>query len=99
MSGSMHLDGAEDVRRAASTMSGAAESMQSAANTFSEAVTGLRNQMWENESAMERHREFMEQWLTRFEAAVKKLTGPEIVGNVSLDEAMARGMLKDSGVV
>lgn len=56
---SIHLSGAEDVRRAANTMSHAAEGMKSAANTIAEAI--------------DRQRDFMDQWMMRLEAAVEKL--------------------------
>ena len=52
------LIGAEDVRRAASTMRGAAEEMTRAANTVYEALF--------------QHQRFMEDWLVRFEAALEK---------------------------
>lgn len=60
---SIHLSGAEDVRRAANTMAHAAEDMKSAANTIAEAI--------------DRQRDFMGEWLMRFEAAVEKMQPPE----------------------
>jgi hypothetical protein len=52
----MHLAGAEDVARAASTMSGAAREMQSAANNIS--------------FAFEQHQRFMDDWLGRLETVL-----------------------------
>ena len=62
---SIHLHGAEAVRSASHTMRSAAEDMRYAANTFSEAV--------------DRQRQFLDEALTRFEAAVAKLTPPTII--------------------
>jgi hypothetical protein len=52
------LMGAEDVSRAASRMQSAADSMNNAASYF--------------QSIFEQHQRFMDDWLTRFEAAQKE---------------------------
>lgn len=59
---SIYLVGAEDVKRAASSMYMAAEEMASAARTIS--------------SAHEQQRQWMEAWLDRFEALVDRLLAP-----------------------
>lgn len=56
---SIHLAGAEDVRSAGNAMVRAADTMQSAARTIAE--------------ALDRQRDFMDQWMMRFEAAVEKM--------------------------
>jgi hypothetical protein len=58
----VHLIGAEDVRSAGCAMQHAAEAMQQAADSF--------------DNALERHRQWMEEWLSRFEAAVEKAADP-----------------------
>lgn len=57
----MHLVGAEDVSRAASTMSSAASEISGAARSID----------W----SMEQQRRFMDDWLQRFEEVVEKLSG------------------------
>jgi hypothetical protein len=54
------LLGAEQVQTAANTMRGAAEEMMRAAS--------------ENSYVAERQRQFMDDWLLRFEGAIEKLT-------------------------
>ena len=58
MSEYVHLVGAEDVRHAGSQMASAATEMQRAASAI--------------ELALERQRLFMDEWLVRFEAALKE---------------------------
>jgi hypothetical protein len=55
---SIYLMGSEDVRSASSTMSRAAEQMQGAASNVA--------------SALEQHQRFLDDWLSRFEAALAK---------------------------
>ena len=55
----IHLIGAEDVRRAGATISGAATTMQRAASQI--------------EDSLDRHRMFLEEWLSRFEAIIKEV--------------------------
>lgn len=57
------LLGAEDVRSAASSMRSAADTMSSAASHI--------------DHALERHRRFMDDWLSRLEAALAKLETTE----------------------
>ena len=57
--GYMTLMGAEQVQAAAGQMQRAADDMRNAAGTFDEAVR--------------QQRQFMEDWLFRFEAAVEKM--------------------------
>jgi len=54
----VHLSGAEDVRSAGCAMQHAGEAMQQAADSF--------------DDALERNRRWMEEWLSRFEAAIEK---------------------------
>lgn len=60
-----YLHGADDVRSAASTMSSAAREMKEAASNM--------------DSALERHRTFMDNWLREFEEIVERMR-PIIVG-------------------
>lgn len=53
------LMGADDVRNAGHRMSGAADTMRSAAGNI--------------DDALRRHQQFMDDWLQRFEAAIEKL--------------------------
>lgn len=55
----VHLIGAEDVSRAASTMRSAADDMRSAAGSI--------------DSALERHQRFLDDWLQRAEALVERI--------------------------
>jgi len=57
------LLGAEDVLRAASSMSSAASEMQRAASSIDMALT--------------QHRQWMDDWLMRFEQAIDKLKEPQ----------------------
>jgi hypothetical protein len=59
------LIGAEDVRSAGHTMARAAETMSSAAMNI--------------HGALERHQNFLDDWLQRFEAAVETMTRGNIV--------------------
>ena len=54
------LIGSEDVRRAGSTISSAADSMQSAASSIA--------------SSMEEQKRFLDEFICRFEEAVKQIT-------------------------
>ena len=54
----MHLVGAEDVSRAGSQMNAAAAEMQRAASAI--------------DSVLERHQRFMDDWLYRFELAMRR---------------------------
>lgn len=56
---SIHLIGAEDVRRAGGSMLEAANNMQRAASHI--------------DDSMARHQRFMEDWLMRFENALEKI--------------------------
>jgi len=60
MSDYINLIGAEDVRRAGSTISSAAETIQGASNSFAETI--------------EMHKRFMEDWLLRFEEVLNSAT-------------------------
>lgn len=55
----MHLHGAEDVRRAANTISGAAD-------TMSRAVGNL-------DDVLRRHQSFLDEFIIRFEGAVEEM--------------------------
>ena len=55
----VYLQGAEDVQRAGNAMSSAADDMRRAANQFDE--------------TMQQHQRFMDDWLSRFEAALEKV--------------------------
>lgn len=55
----VHLIGAEDVRSAGNTISGAADEMKRAAGNI--------------DYALQQHQRFMDDWLQRFEAVVDKL--------------------------
>jgi uncharacterized protein YhaN len=57
---SIYLHGSEDVRSAASSMRSAADEMQRASSNL---VAGL-----------EQHQRFMDDWLSRFEAALNRST-------------------------
>lgn len=59
---SVYLQGSEDVRRASATIASAASEMQRAAGSI--------------EDALFRHRQFLDEWIGRFEAVVEKLTVP-----------------------
>lgn len=56
--GTVQLIGAEDVRSAGYTMQHAADAMKQAANSF--------------DDTLERHRRWMDEWLSRFETAIEK---------------------------
>lgn len=56
----INLLGAEDVRSAASTMTRAASQMQSAASQIDE--------------ALQRHQQFLSDWLTNFEDALDRIS-------------------------
>jgi len=58
MSGSIYLVGSEDVRSAGGAMLQAASEMQRAATSIND--------------ALEMHRRFMEEWIGKFENAVKE---------------------------
>jgi hypothetical protein len=58
MSNFMTLIGAEEVSRAASSMQDAAEQMKQAASSI--------------DFSLETHRRFMDDWLSRFETALKE---------------------------
>jgi hypothetical protein len=62
MGESHHLIGADDVRSAGIAMRHAAEEMKSAANTI--------------DVALDQHRNFLNDWLQRFEAAVDRMPQP-----------------------
>ena len=63
MSDYITLLGAEDVRAAGRLMSSAAESMRSAADTISYALS--------------QHQRFMDDWLSRLEAVLERKTVPQ----------------------
>ncbi len=66
MSDYITLLGAEDVRAASNTMYGAAEEMKRAAATM--------------DFTAERQRQFMDDWLNRFEAAIDRLAATPALG-------------------
>lgn len=63
MSGYVTLMGAEEVRSAANTMMSAASGMRDAASSI--------------DNSLDQHRRFLDDWLSRFEAAVERMQSPE----------------------
>ena len=75
----MHLVGAEDVQRASHAMKDAASEMQRAASNI--------------EDSLFRHRQSMDEWLVRFDAAMNSVQAGHIErvrAEAALEEAKAR---------
>lgn len=71
MSEYVTLIGAEDVRRAGAAMQDAASSMQSTIGSLDQSLT--------------LHRQYMDEWLSRFEAAVDRLCAAQTQSSAGED--------------